>query len=157
MKKIIVIGGAVAALLVAGIGGTVGVMEFMPHHPAANAAPAPPPPPKPIVFAQLAGIIINAPADTSDPTSAMVQLDLQFATLDPNALTAFTALEPIIKSEIITLLMSQTVKSLQDPNARNALTQNCVNIVNGVLTHSANYTPANPFTAAYITNLVVQN
>ncbi|HQT45958.1 MAG: hypothetical protein B7X08_02090 [Acidocella sp. 20-63-7] len=155
MNKIIVLGG-VAALLVAGIGGTVGVMEFMPHHPAANAKPKAAPV-KPIVFAQLPSIVINAPADSSDPTSAMVQLDLQFATRDPNALTAFTALQPIIKSEIISLLMSQTVKSLKDPDARNTLTQNCVNIANSVLTHSANYTPANPFTAAYITNLVVQN
>jgi len=114
-------------------------------------------PPKPINFAEIAGILVNVPADTGDPAASMVQLDIQFATTDPNAVNEFNQLQPIIKSDLITLLMSQTVKTLQDPTARATLTQSATGIVNNVLTQSASYTPANPFTAAYITNLVVQD
>jgi flagellar basal body-associated protein FliL len=155
MKKIILFGGIGAVVLLAGGGGTFAFLELR-HKPTAPAKPAVIPP-KPIVFAALPDLVVSIPDDTGDPPSSYVQLTVQFATTDPNAVTAFTNLQPIIKSQIISLLMNETGKTLADPANRATLTENCLAISNTVLTKSAGYTPANPFTAAYITNLVVQN
>jgi flagellar basal body-associated protein FliL len=157
LNKIVLIGGIVVALAAAGVGGTMGAMSYL-HHRAALAAAKPVvAAPKPIFFAELADVVVSVPTASDDPTSAFVQFAVQFSTYDPNAGATFSALQPIIKSEIISLLMNQTGKSLQDPATRAALAQNSLAIVNTVLARNANFTPANPFTAAYITNLVVQD
>jgi flagellar basal body-associated protein FliL len=155
MKKMIMFGGIGAVVLLAGGGGTFAFLE-MGHKSAGPAKPVAVPP-KPIVFAALPDLVVSIPDDTGDPPSSYVQLTLQFATTDPNAVTAFTNLQPIIKAQIISLLMNETGKTLADPAGRDTLTKNCLAISNTVLTKSAGYTPANPFSAAYITNLVVQN
>ncbi len=153
MKKIILIAVVTAVMLGGGIGGA---FYYLSMHRTATAAHKPPPP-KPIYFAQLADIVITVPADTDDSTSTYVQITLQFSSFDPNAVTDFNNLEPIIKSQIITLLMTKTAKSLMDPSSHDDLTKTCLAIANQVLNKSANYTPPNPFTAGYITNLVEQN
>jgi len=155
MKKIILFGGIGIVVLLAGGGGAFAYLELN-QKPAAPAKPVALPP-KPIVFAALPDLVVSIPDDAGDPPSSYVQLTLQFATTDPNAVTAFTNLQPIIKSQIISLLMNETGKTLADPAGRDTLTKNCLAISNTVLTKSAGYTPANPFSAAYITNLVVQN
>jgi flagellar basal body-associated protein FliL len=155
MKKIILIATGAVVLLAGGIGGTVAFLT-MGHHNSAST-PAAPPPPKPIYFAQLNDIVVSVPAGTDDPTSSYIQITLQFSTFDQNAVTTFTNLQPIVKAQIINLLMAQTAKSLTDPSTHDALSKNCLNIANKVLNTAANYTPPNPFTAAYITNLVEQN
>lgn len=153
MKKIILISLAAVLLLGGGIGGTFFYLSTR------HAAPgkAPPPPPKPIYFAQLSNLIVTVPADSSDSTPAYVQITLEFSSFDAKAVADFTSLQPIIKSQIISLLMQQTAKSLMDPAKHDALTTQCLAIANQVLNKSANYTPVNPFTAAYITNIVEQN
>lgn len=153
MKKIILIAAAIVLLG----GGSGGALFYLSLHRAAAMAHKPPPPPKPIYFAQLADLVVTVPADTNDPTSSYVQITLQFSSLDPNAVTAFGNLQPIIKAQVIALLMSETAKSLMDPATHNDLTRTCLGIANQVLNKSANYTPPSPFTAAYITNLVEQN
>jgi flagellar basal body-associated protein FliL len=156
MKKIILIAAGAVVLLGGGIGGTVAFLT-MGHH-AGGPAKAAPPPPKPIYFAQLGDVVVSVPADGSDgAATTYVQITLQFSTFDQNAVTTFTNLQPIIKAQIINLLMAQTAKALVDPNTHAALAKDCLDISNQVLDASANYTPPNPFTAAYITNLVEQN
>ncbi|MCB5945814.1 flagellar basal body-associated protein FliL [Acidocella sp. KAb 2-4] len=155
MKKIIIIAAGTVVLLGAAIGGTVAYFTLGQHKETA-AHPAPPPP-KPIYFAALNDLVVSVPADSNDPTSAYIQITLQFSTFDQNAVTTFTNLQPIIKAQIINLLMAQTAKSLTDPSTHDALSKHCLDIANQVLNTSANYTPPNPFTAAYITNLVEQN
>ncbi|MBB5373730.1 flagellar basal body-associated FliL family protein [Acidocella aromatica] len=155
MKKIILIAAGAVVLLAGGIGGTVAFLTLGHHHNAAT--PAAPAPPKPIYFAQLNDVVVSVPADSNDPASSYIQITLQFSTFDQNAVTTFTNLQPIIKAQVINLLMSQTAKSLTDPSTHDALSKNCLDIANTVLNSAANYTPPNPFTAAYITNLVEQN
>lgn len=157
MKKIILIAAGAVVLLGGGIGGTVAFLT-MGHHASSPAKAAPPPKPKPIYFAQLGDVVVSVPADDSDgAATTYVQITLQFSTFDQNAVTTFTNLQPIIKAQIINLLMAQTAKALIDPSTHAALAKHCLDISNQVLNASANYTPPNPFTAAYITNLVEQN
>jgi flagellar basal body-associated protein FliL len=153
MKKIILIAAGAVVVLGGGIGATFAFLSL--HHP--SAAVHKPPPPKPIYFAELADLVINVPADSNDSTSTYVQITLQFSSFDTNAVTSFDNLEPIIKSQIINLLMTKTAKSLMDPGTHDALSNACLGIANQVLDRAADYTPPNPFTAAYITNLVEQN
>lgn len=154
-KKIIIIAAATVVLLGGGIGGTMAYLSM--RHPAASNKPAPPPAPKPILFAQLADLVVSVPADTTDSTPAYVQITLQFSTFDTNAVTDFGNLQPIIKAQIISLLMAQTAKSLMDPTTHDTLTKTCLAITNKVLNTAAAYSPPNPFTAGYITNIVEQN
>jgi flagellar basal body-associated protein FliL len=153
MKKIILIAVVAAVLLGGGIGGA---FFYISAHHAATAKKLPVPP-KPIYFAQLADLVVTVPADTGDSTSTYVQITLQFSSFDQDAVTDFGNLQPIIKSQIITLLMAKNAKSLMDPSTHDELTKTCLGIANQALNKSANYTPPNPFTAAYITNLVEQN
>ncbi len=151
MKKIILIAVTAVVLLGGGIGGVFAYLSL--HHPKQAAKTLP----KPIYFAQLGDIVVTVPADTSDPTSTYVQITLQFSSFDTNALTSFDNLQPIIKSQVIALLMEKSAKELMDPATHDALSKSCLTIANQVLNKAANYTPPNPFTAAYITNLVEQN
>ncbi len=153
MKKIILIAVGAVVLLGGGIGGTMAYLSL--HHGAPAKAVAPPP--KPIVFAELDNLVVNVPADSSNPASSFVQITLQFATTEPDAVTSFTSLQPIITAQVIALLMTKTAKSLMDPATHDALAQNCLGIANGVLNKSAGFKPPSPFTAAYITNIVEQN
>jgi flagellar basal body-associated protein FliL len=154
-KKLLIV--AAGIILLAGTaGGTLFALGILPPH-ATHAKARKPPPPKPLLFASLSGIVVSIPPDSGQPASAFVQFGVQFATQNDKAVTDFTALQPIIKAQIISLLMTQTGKSLADPATRAMLVKNCVGIANTVLTHNAGYTGAGPFSAAYITNLVVQN
>jgi flagellar basal body-associated protein FliL len=155
MKKIIIIAAGAVVLLAGGIGGTVAIMSM--GHKDATAAPAPPPPPKPPQFAELDNIVVSVPADTTDSTPAYVSLTLQFASPDPNAVTAFATFQPVIKAAVLDTLMAETAKSLMDPTTHPALTAKCLGIANQVLDKQGGYTPPDPFTAAYITSLVEQN
>jgi len=155
MKKIILIAAGAVVLLGGGIGGTVAVLTL--GHKSGPAAPAPPPPPKVPQFAVLDSLVVSVPADTNDPTPSYVQLTLQFASTDPNAVTAFATFQPIIKAQVLALLMGQTAKALMDPTTHDALTQKCLGVANKILDTQDAYTPPDPFTAAYITNIVEQN
>jgi flagellar basal body-associated protein FliL len=158
LGKTLMLAGVVLVAIGSGIGGTLGVMAILPLRTEASAKVlAQPATAKPIYFAEVSDVVVSIPADAGDPDSSFVQFAVQFSTNDQNAVASFAALQPIIKSDIINLLMSETGKSLQDPATRAALVKNCLAISNTVLAHNANYTPANPFNAAYITNLVVQD
>ncbi len=155
MKKLIIIG--VAALLLLGGGGAAAYFLLLaPHAKTATAKPSPPKP-KPLLFSELIDLVASIPPDTGQPASSYLSMSIQFSTTDPAAPAAFTGIVPIIKSEIITLMLNQTGKTVSDPAARQALLAASLAAVNQALTKTVDYTPANPFTAAYITNLVVQN
>ena len=152
MKKIIII--AVAALVPLGGAGGAFAYLHMHHH----AGPPKPPPPMPLLFAELDGLVVSVPADSSGQSGqAYVQFSVEFASTNPAALASFSALLPIIKAKTIDLLMKQNAKQLMDPSTHNALAKNCLAIANQVLGTSAAFTPPNPFTAAYITNIVEQD
>ncbi|WP_298222531.1 flagellar basal body-associated protein FliL [Acidocella sp.] len=152
MKKIIL--AAVGALVLLGAGGGTVAYLHMKHH----AGPPKPPPPKPILFAELDNLVVSVPVDSSGQSGqAYVQFSIEFASTDPKALVGFNGLKPIIKAKTINLLMTQTAKQLMDPSTHAALAKNCTAIANQVLDKSAAFTPPNPFTAAYITNLVEQD
>ncbi len=153
MKRMIIFGVLPVVLLAAAGGGVFAYLSIShPHKPASVMADTP----KPLLFAALSDVVVSVPADNGDTASSFVQFAVQFATTDPGAISNFTALQPIIKSEIINLLMNETGKSLGDPGARATLVKNCLATANSVLAHNGGALPA-PFTAAYITNLVVQN
>jgi flagellar basal body-associated protein FliL len=155
-KKLVFIAGGVVLLLALAGGGTFAFLT-MSAKPADKSAVAKPVAPKPIFFAALNDLVVSIPENAGDPPTSYAQLAIQFSTFDANAVTSFTALEPIIKSQIINVMLNQTGKSLTDPAARATLLKNCLDISNAALDKDANYTPPDPFTAAYITNLVVQN
>ena len=152
-KKIIIIAAAAALVLLGGGGGGVAYL-YMKHH----AGPHKPPPPKPILFANLDGLVVSVPSDSSDQANqAYVQISVEFASTDAKALASFSALQPIIKAETISLLMLQNAKQLMNPSTHPALVKSCLSIANQVLDKSAAFTPPDPFTAAYITNIVEQD
>jgi len=158
LAGILKIGGVVVVTAVIGIGATIGVMSYLNHGSTSGPAkPPPPPPPKPTLFAVVDDITVSIPPDTGQPPTSYLQFGIQFGTTDPNALIVFAQLQPIIKSDIINLLLNETSHALQDPQARADLMKNSLDICNEVLSQKANYTPANPFNAAYITNLVTQD
>ncbi|WP_234730536.1 flagellar basal body-associated FliL family protein [Acidocella facilis] len=156
MKKIIL--GAVAALvLVGGGGGGALVYIKMTGHHSPPAHPKPPPP-KPLLFGTLENMVVSVPLDSSAQAGqGFVQISIQYATTDQKAIDSFNALLPIIKAETITLLMKQTAKQLMDPSTHDSLTKTCVTLANQVLDKNAGFTPPDPFTAAYITNIVQQD
>lgn len=153
MKKIILAVVGAVILLGGGAGGTAAYMQ-MKHH----AGPPQPPPPKPILFAEIDNLVVSVPADSSGQSGqSYVQFSVQFASTDQKAVAVFESLLPIAKAETINLLMAQTAKQLMDPSTHEALAKNCLAIANQVLDKDAGYTPKNPFTAAYITNIVQQD
>ena len=152
MKKIIIAGVTVLVLLGGG-GGAVAYLH-MRHH----AGPPKPLAPKPLLFAVLDNLVVSVPADsTGQSGQAYVQFAVEFASTNPNALASFSALQPIIKAKTIDLLLTQNARQLMDPSTHPTLAKNCLAIANQVLSQSAAFTPANPFTAAYITNIVEQD
>ncbi len=168
LGQILVIVGAVVLAAGAGIAGTLGMQKFLPHGiggavssiasagPGAKKAAPAPAKPQPLFFADLSDVVVSIPPQTGAPATSYVEFGIQFATHDQNAVTSFGTFQPIVKSEIINLLMNETSSALQDPQVRSGLIQNCLDIANGVMVKNTNSTTP-PFTAAYITNLVVQD
>lgn len=162
MKLVMKIGLAVGVVAVLGAGGTFAAMEFL-HLGGPKAAAKPVVlPPKPILFAVLAVPAVSISPDTGSPASSFVDFGIQFSTTDPAALVTFTSLQPIIQSAIINLLLAETATQLQDPAVRTALIASSLAAANGILLKNgyappAPAPPAPPFSAAYITQLTVQN
>jgi flagellar basal body-associated protein FliL len=159
MVKILLIVLIAILAIAATIGGTLGVTEYL-HHasPTVASGVAPkPPPPKPVYFATLTDVTVSIPPETGAPATSYLEFSVQFSSNDQNSLVTFEELQPIIKAAVITLLMNETSQSLQDPQTRVDLTKGCLHIANEVLDRNASYNPPNPFSSAYITNLVVQD
>ena len=152
--------GIVVVAIAAGAGAMFGAMHFLSMNRPAEAHSTPtrtdPAHPKPIFFADLSDIVVSVPPQAGAPATSYVQIGMQFSTYDQRALANFTTFQPIIKSEVINLLMSETSAALQDPTTRAVLIQNCLDAANSVLAKDAGSTDK-PFTAAYITNFVVQD
>jgi len=153
---------AMAGLLVSGIalgaGGTLAAIHLLPHAAAATMAAAPAAAPaRPIFFSDLPGIVVSLPPQPGAPPTSYVDIDMQFATYDAKALADFSTVQPIIKAEIISLLMNQTSGTLQDATVRGQVITNCLQIANMVLKQNGMANATQPFTAAYITNLVIQD
>ena len=114
--------------------------------------------PKPILFAELSNLVASVPKSSSDTSDQVyVQMSIQFATTDPKALVAFTTMLPIIQSKMLTLLMQQKADQLMNPQNHDSLSKSLLSVVNQVLDKNAGFTPADPFSAAYITNIVEQD
>ena len=162
MNKLVTAGVIVLALA-AGAGAMFGVMRFLPMGGAAIHAQDTAKStedsahPKPIFFADLSSIVVSVPPQTGAPATSYVQIGLQFSTHDERALESFNTLQPIIKSQVINLLMSETSTALQNLTTRTELIQNSLDAVNDVLAKNAGAGSDKPFDAAYITNLVVQD
>jgi flagellar basal body-associated protein FliL len=169
MKLVIKIGGAVAVVAVLGAGGTFAAMHFL--HSGGTKTVAKPVvlPPKPILFAVLTIPAVSISPEAGSPASSFVDFGIQFSTTDPNALVSFTALQPIIQSAVINLLLNETSTQLQDPKVRSQLIVDSLAVANSVLLKNGYALPAAvptgatpdpsapPFTAGYITDLVVQD
>ena len=141
-----------------GIGGTLaGTALLAKQSIAAQVAAKLPPAPKPIYFATLPDLVVSIAPAEGQPATSFVQFGVQFSTSDQNALVVFDQLQPIIKADVISLLMNETGTALQDPRNRIDLAKSCLDLSNTILSNKAGYTPAAPFNAAYITNLVVQD
>jgi flagellar basal body-associated protein FliL len=161
MNKLVTAGVIVFAL-VGGAGATFGVMHFLSmgnaNHAHSDTAKANDNAhPKPILFADLSDIVVSIPPQAGAPATSYVQIGMQFSTRDEKAVESFTALQPIIKSQVINLLMGETSAALQNPATRSQLIQNCLNAANSVLAQNSGNSAAKPFDAVYITNLVVQD
>ncbi|HEY1858056.1 flagellar basal body-associated FliL family protein [Acidocella sp.] len=160
MNKFVTAGIVVVAIAI-GAGAMFGAMRFLPMNRAAHAqstaTTADPAHPKAIFFADLSGIVVSVPPQAGAPATSYVQIGMQFATYDERAVASFTTFQPIIKSAVINLLMSETSAALQDPTTRAALIQNCLDAANSVLAKDAGDRTDKPFTAAYITDFVVQD
>ncbi len=158
MLKVLLVVLIVILAIAAGVGGTLGVTDYM-HHPNATVASgqAPKPLPRPVYFATLTDVTVSIPPQAGAAATSYVDFSVQLSTYDQNALVTFEELQPIIKAAVITLLMNETSQSLQDPQTRVDLTKSCLHIANDVLDRNASYSPSNPFGSAYITNLVVQD
>lgn len=170
MKKIVIALVAVLILLGGGGGGAYFYFFKMKHHETHATLS----PPKPIVFAQINDLVVSVltatPAaagnggDASNSSNvsgasnqAFIELSVQFATTDPKAIDSFNALLPIIQAETVNMLMKQSAEQLMNPDTHSKLSLALLAIANGVLDKNQNFTPPNPFTAAYITNIVQQD
>ena len=160
MNKLVTAGAIILAIAI-GAGATFGVMHFLQMGSTAHAHDTAAKPddnahPKPIFFADLANIVVSIPPQAGAPATSYVQIGMQFSTHDQKAVDSFNTLEPIIQSQVINLLMSETSSALQTPAARAELIQDSLNVANDVLAKNAGNSDK-PFEAAYITNLVVQD
>jgi flagellar basal body-associated protein FliL len=99
---------------------------------------------------------VSIPPDQGSPPTSFVQVGVQFSTYDQTAVASFAALQPIIKADIIGLMMSETGNGLADSKTRDSIAQSCLSISNKVLAANGNFKTTPAFSAAYITNLVVQ-
>lgn len=155
MKKIII---AIVALIVifcvAGAGAYIYFVKMKYHHEQSVAVA----PQKPIIFAQISNLVVSVPEDSTNPTNQVfIQLSVQFATVDPKAVASFNDLLPIIQSEIVSMLMEKNAAELMNPNTHAKLSLEFLNIANNVLNNQQKFNPKNPFSAAYITNIVQQD
>jgi len=146
---------AVVALGV-GMGGALGAMHFLGGTVASAHAETPPQKSGPILFAPLDDITVSIPPAAGEPPDSYVDIGIQFATHDQKAVDAFTALEPIVKANVLALLMAQNTESLQSEPDRSAIIAKCLDIANSVVEKNANYQSA-PFIGGYVTNLMVQS
>jgi flagellar basal body-associated protein FliL len=158
LGSILAMAGVTLVAAAAGVGGTMGVQQWLAHASGATAtaASAKPAPPKPIYFADLSDVVVSLPPQAGEPATSFVQFDMQFSTYDQSALASFSTVQPIVKAQIINLLMGETGDALQDPNVRTTLIQNCLDAANNILKKNTGAATA-PFNAAYITSLVVQD
>jgi flagellar basal body-associated protein FliL len=159
MNKLVTAGIIVIAIAI-GAGATFGVMHFLQMngaHAHDTAKPEDDAHPKPIYFADLSSIVVSIPPQAGAPATSYVQIGMQFATHDKQALESFNTLQPIIQSQVIDLLMNETSTALQNPTTRAALIQSSLDAANAALAKNAGKAGDKPFDAAYITNFVVQD
>src|ERR1700761_7941786 len=102
MNKLVTAGVIVLAIAI-GAGATFGVMHFLQTGGAAHAHDAANTKddahPKPIYFADLPSVVVSLPPQAGAPATSYVQIGMQFATHDKQALESFNTLQPIIKSQ----------------------------------------------------------
>ncbi|OYV34110.1 MAG: hypothetical protein B7Z81_10475 [Acidocella sp. 20-61-6] len=154
-KKLIIVISGICMVILVGVGGTFGALKFLSHKKTSTTSVTVVPP-RPLYFTDVLDVTVSIPPDPNTPPTSFVQVGLQFSTYDPAVIVSYVQLQPIIKAEIISILMTQTSSGLSDIHARATLIKACLDISNSVLLKNANFKSSQPFGAAYITNLVVQ-
>lgn len=158
MKKIIIAIVAIVAVVVLLCGGGAAYYFLFYLHDNSGKAVAHKEKPKPILFAELSNLVASVPKSSSDLSDQVyVQMSIQFATTDPKAVAAFSAMLPIIQAKMLTLLMQQKADQIMNPQNHDSLSKSLLSVVNEVLDKNSGFTPSNPFSAAYITNIVEQD
>src|ERR1700734_1141702 len=111
MNKLVT-AGVISLAIAAGAGTMFGAMHFLQMGGAAHAHDTAKPDdnthPKPILFATLQDIVVSPPPQAGAPATSYVQIGMQFSAHYDRALDSFNTLQPIIKSQVINLLMSET-------------------------------------------------
>jgi flagellar basal body-associated protein FliL len=163
MKKFGLIAGIVILVIAAGAGGTFAFLKL--YSPGAKAASLTKKlqQPSPIYFAKLDNVVVSIPATASNPadagdppSSVFLQFSIEFETGDENQVNNFNIVEPIIEARILRLLMQENAQSLQNTNEQSKIEQASLNLANTTL-ETGHYAQTAPFSAALITNLVVQD
>ncbi|HTQ71238.1 MAG TPA: flagellar basal body-associated FliL family protein [Acidocella sp.] len=154
MKKLLIICISLVIVLLLAGGGAFAYLTLGHNYGTAQAAK--PAKPAPIYFAELNDLVISIPDQAGDPPADFVDISLQFQTALPDQVQNFSTIEPIIRSQLIGLLMNQTAKTLADPAVRTQIQDQSLALVNNALL-SRNYAQKPPFSASFITNLVVQD
>lgn len=155
MKKIIV--SLVVFILISSLAGVGAYIYFfkMKHHHEKSISVVHQ---GPIMFAQMSNLVVSVPANSTNTTNQVfIELSVQFSTFDPNAVSSFNDLLPIIQSKIVSMLMEKNAVDLMNPNTHKSLSFDFLAIVNSVLDKQQNFKPKDPFSAAYITNIVQQD
>jgi flagellar basal body-associated protein FliL len=157
LGSVLKLAGVAVVALGVGTGAAFGVMHFLGGTvTSAHAATQAPQKAAPIFFAQLDDITVSMPPEAGQPADSYVDIGIQFSTHDQKAVDAFTTLEPIVKANVLALMMAQNTQGLQSEPARSAIIAQCLDIANNVVEKNANYQTA-PFINGYITNLMVQS
>lgn len=135
------------------------------HGYTAGAKAPPKGPQKPMattaLFVEIPQFVVSipTPADTTNTGSAAtyLQLSLSFLTEDKHAAADFGKLIPIIKSGIISDIMSLNMSPTADPvKMKSRITEDSLQIVNTIVAQSDGVLGKAPFQGAYITSFITQ-
>mgnify|MGYP002721265663 FL=1 len=126
MKKAVFLALGAVVLLALGGGGAYAYLTLTAKPGKQAAKPAKP---SPIFFAQLADLVVSIPDQAGDPPADFVDVTLQFQTGKEDQLANFSTIEPIIRSQLIGILMRQSAKTLSDPAVRQQIEQQSLDVV----------------------------
>lgn len=168
MKKYLLIG---LGLVIAGamlVGDGIGIAAYLWPQPVAGAigkhetkAKAKVPAKLPVarqVFVEIPKFVVTVPSTSdSDAGSAYLQLALSFMTEKKDAAADFDKLIPVIKSEIISDIMSSGMTLANKPMAmKSKIAADSLEAANKVVGESDSKVGPKPFFGCYITDYIIQ-
>lgn len=113
------------------------------------------------VFVEIPQFVVSIPspadATNASPAATYLQLSLSFLTEDKRAAADFGKLIPIIKSGIISDVMSLNMSpNIQPVKMKRRITEDSLQIVNTIVSQSDGAQGKAPFQGAYITSFITQ-